>query len=273
MSATPLDIVIVSYNASAALAACLASLTEHAPARPHRVVVVDNASTDDSCGVAARVAPAALVLPQTRNLGFARANNIGIRATGSPLVLLLNSDTVVGSGAIDALVAGLESKERAVAAGPRLVDAEARVEVSWGPMMGPFNELRQKLLGTLYARGVGPVVRHIERLARTPREVAWVSGACLLVRRPAGEDAGWLDERFFMYAEDVDFCASLRSRGGRVLYVPDAEVRHLRGRSRATAADATYAHYRRSQLAFYEKHHPAWVPWLRLYVRLTTRSR
>ena len=92
--------------------------------------------------------------------------------------------------------------------------------------------------------------------------VDWVSGACLLVRRADAEAAGLLDERYFMYCEDVDFCAAIRARGGRVYFTPSAEVTHLRGRAAAVDPPATQAAYRRSHLAFYEKHHPAWVPLL-----------
>ena len=88
----------------------------------------------------------------------------------------------------------------------------------------------------------------------------WVSGACLLVRRADAEAAGLLDERYFMYTEDVDFCAAIRARGRQVLFTPDVEVVHLRGRSAASAPAATARGYRRSQLAFYAKHHPRWVP-------------
>jgi N-acetylglucosaminyl-diphospho-decaprenol L-rhamnosyltransferase len=95
-----------------------------------------------------------------------------------------------------------------------------------------------------------------------------VSGACLLVRRADAEAVGGLDERFFMYTEDVDFCAALRARGRRVLFTPAVEIVHLRGRSAATAPAATNAAYRRSHLAFYQKHHPALAPLLRLYHRL-----
>ncbi len=99
----------------------------------------------------------------------------------------------------------------------------------------------------------------------------WVSGACLLVRRVAAEQAGLLDERYFLYTEDVDFCAAIRRQGQRILFTPAAEIVHLRGRSRATAPAAMDAAYRRSHLAFYQKHHPRWVPLLRFYLRLKGR--
>jgi GT2 family glycosyltransferase len=117
-----------------------------------------------------------------------------------------------------------------------------------------------------------PLISHyVERLARDPRETDWVSGACLLVRRADAEAVGLLDERYFMYAEDVDFCAAIRARGRRILFVPGAEVVHLRGRSVASRPRATEMAYRRSQLAFYAKHHPGWTPFLRAYLKVRGR--
>lgn len=265
---TALDIVIVSYNARADLERCLAALWAHPPARETHVVVVDNASTDGSAEVASRAFPGARVLPQRENLGFSRANNVGIRATASPLVLLLNGDTIVPPGAIDALADALERTPEAAAAGPRLVDAAGRPEISFGRMISPWAEFQQKAIGRLYARGVAPVASWVRRRTSTPHFPDWVSGACLLVWRAEAEAVGLLDERYFLYTEDVDFCAALRRRGRRVLFTPAAEVVHLRGRSAASAPAATAALYRRSQVAFYEKHHPGWAPWLRLYLRL-----
>jgi hypothetical protein len=127
--------------------------------------------------------------------------------------------------------------------------------------------------GALYDRGWGPVRRRVERSLATPQEVDWVSGACLLVWRADAEAAGLLDERFFLYTEDVDFCASVRRRGRRVRFVPSVEVRHLRGRSRRASPSAASAAYRRSHLAFYAKHHPHWHRLLRTYLRLKGQRR
>jgi GT2 family glycosyltransferase len=89
-----------------------------------------------------------------------------------------------------------------------------------------------------------------------------------MVRRGDAETAGLFDDRYFMYAEDVDFCAALRARGKKVLFLPSAEVIHARGQSRALRPKATEVAYRRSQLAFYQKHRPAWVPFLRAYLKV-----
>ncbi|HXG56841.1 MAG TPA: glycosyltransferase family 2 protein [Vicinamibacterales bacterium] len=262
-----LSIVIVNFNGHGHLERCLASLAEHPPQVPHEVVVVDNASTDGSADMA-RAAPHVRVIALPNNVGFSAGNNAGIRATGGALILLLNNDTVVSEGAVDALVARLDAVPSAAVAGPRLIDGHGHTELSFGPMISPLAELRQKALVSLYARGVGPVSRWVERVTREEQFVDWVSGACLLVRRDVAAAAGLLDERFFLYTEDVDFCATVRAAGWKVLFTPAAVIVHLRGRSRATEPRAMHAAYRRSHLAFYAKHHPAWVPWLRLYLRL-----
>jgi GT2 family glycosyltransferase len=263
-----LSIVIVSYNAREHLENCLSSLAAVPPSIPHDITVVDNASSDDSVTVTRQRWPAVQVIAQSENTGFARANNAGIRATRGELILLLNSDTVVAAGAIDRLCERLQVVSAAAIAGPRLVDARGRAELSFGPMISPLGELRQKTTMALYAREVAPVVGWVERATTREHFVDWVSGACLLVHRRDAEAVGLLDERFFLYTEDVDFCASIRARGRQVLFTPVAEIMHLRGRSRASVPDRMNAAYRRSQIAFYEKHHPRWVPVLRAYLRL-----
>ena len=253
-----ISIIIVSFNARADLERCLESLHAPRPAAAHEILVVDNGSTDGSVAGTRRW-PDVRVIEVGSNAGFARANNIGIRASAGANLLLLNSDTVVPAGAIDGLLAELTRHPAVAVVGPRLVDAAGRAELSFGRMIGPLNELRQKRLAR---RG------DVERLTRQRQQPDWVSGACLLVRRADAEAVGGLDERYFMYTEDVDFCAAIRARGRKVLFTPDVEIVHLRGRSAASAPTATNAAYRRSQIAFYEKHHPAWAPWLKLYLRL-----
>lgn len=262
-----LAIVIAAYNARDELAAALTSLREAPPAVEHDVVVVDNHSSDGAAEMVRQRFPAMRVIEAGANLGFARATNIGIRATTGDLVLLLNPDTVVPAGAIDRLVARLEATPGAVAAGPRLVDASGRAELSFGDAYGPLRELRPKVLQAADRRGFGPARRWIERATSRERLVDWVSGACLLVRRDAAEAVGLLDERYFLYAEDVDFCAALRARGGRILFTPAAEVVHLRGRSGGPQAGATLDAWRRSHVAYYRKHLPRWAPWLARYLR------
>jgi GT2 family glycosyltransferase len=252
-----LSIIIVSFNARADLERCLDSLRTSDPVRPHEIIVVDNDSQDGSADAAAR-RHGVRVIRTGENRGFAHATNVGIRASSGSNLLLLNSDTVVPLGAVDRLLAILQQHPDVAVVGPRLVDAAGRAELSFGRMIGPLNELRQKWR----ARTA------VERLTRRQHHPDWVSGACLLVRRIDAEAVGLLDERFFMYTEDVDFCAAIRARGRRVLFTPEVEIVHLRGRSVAAAPEATRAAYRRSHIAFYRKHHPGWLPLLKLYLRV-----
>ena len=261
-----LSIIIVNFNGRGHLEGLLASLAKNPPATSHEIVVVDNASTDGSAALVKDVTGVRLIqLPA--NLGFSAGNNAGIRATAGELVLLLNSDTLIDPGVLDALIERLDAHPGAAIAGPRLVDAHGDPELSFGRMITPLTELRQKAIVSLYARGFGPVSRWVANATSTEHFVDWVSGACLLVRRAVAEQVGLLDERFFLYTEDVDFCASVRAAGYSVLFTPRSVVVHLRGRSRATVPRASNAAYRRSQLAFYAKHHPRYLPFVRAYLK------
>ncbi len=265
---TRLSIVIVSYNASEELAATLTSLTSAPPAHAHEIVVVDNASTDGAPAMVRARFPTVAVIDAGRNAGFSAGNNIGIRATRGDFVLLLNPDTIVPPGAVDALMDRLAARPDAGVIGPRIVDGQGHAELSFGDDLSPLGELRRKTLLGLDRRGVTAAARFIERATSTERDVDWVTGACLLVRRPAAEEAGLLDERYFLYAEDADFCAAVRARGHRVVFSPVAQIVHLRGRSAPSTGGAAHRAWQQSHLAYYRKHRPRWAPWLERYLRL-----
>jgi len=252
-----ISVIIVSFNARADLMACVLALKKNPPADGHEIIVVDNASSDGSAEAAQRI-PGVRVIQMGRNAGFAAANNAGIRESRGDLILLLNSDTLVPPGAIDRLATRLRETPTAAIAGPRLVDGEGQPELSFGRMLSPLNEWRQKRRSADWIREA------------TSREqlVDWVSGACLLVYRAEAEAVGLLDDRFFLYTEDVDFCHAVRRLGRQVLFTPDAEITHLRGRSRAAQPAASNAAYRRSHIEFYRKHHPLWAPLLKIYLWL-----
>ena len=265
-----LDIIIVNHNTAAHLTACLASLRDAPPAIAHYVCVVDNASSDGSIA-ATWDFPAVEVVPLAENVGFAAANNIGIRRTSSPLILLLNSDTIVPEGAIDKLVERLEATG-AAAAGPRLENAAGSPEVSFGRMLSPLAEAVQGIRVRLTTSKAPWARRYVAGHVSQERVVDWVSGACLLVRRAAALEAGLLDERYFMYEEDVDFCASLRAHGGRVIFTPASSVIHTRGGSFAATGQPVSPLYDRSHVRFYEKHAPHWVPLLKAWLAMRGRA-
>jgi GT2 family glycosyltransferase len=265
-----LSIVIVSFNARVDLANCLDSLLQHPPAVSHEVIVVDNGSTD-GCADEADKRPGIRVIRSATNVGFAVANNIGIRASSGTNVLLLNSDTIVPPGAIDGLVKRLADEPDVAVIGPRLVDGRGRIELSFGDMLTPWSEWRRQRLARALDNDDPAAVADVERRTANEHRPDWVTGACLLVRRADADAVGLLDERYFMYTEDVDFCASIRARGRQVLFTPAVDVMHLRGRSAATATAATRAAYERSHLAFYQKHHPLVARFLRLVRALRRR--
>jgi GT2 family glycosyltransferase len=263
-----LSIIIVTFNSKPDLDGCLRSVTQPSHRVDYEVVVVDNASTDGTPAYLRDRWPGVRLIEAGANLGFARANNLAVGQTFGELVLLLNPDTIVPPGAIDELVAALDGRPDAAVAGPRIVDVLGHAELSFGRMISPLAELRQKFLVAGNDRRIRPVSFVVDRMTRRTRTVDWVSGACLLIRRHDFEAVGLLDERFFMYAEDVDLCAAVRARGRTVLFVATVEIIHLRGRSVASVPQATERAYRRSHLAFYEKHHPAWAPFLRAYLKI-----
>jgi GT2 family glycosyltransferase len=268
---TRLAIIIVSYNSRKDLENALRSLTEPPAAVAHEIVIVDNASTDSTPVYVREQWPRVRLIASDSNLGFAQANNVGIRNTASDLVLLLNPDTIMTAAAVDRLVSIIDSRPEVAIVGPRIVDGRGRPELSFGAMISPWAELRQKLLVRGNDRGWRFITSRVERMTRRTHLVDWVSGACLLIRRRDLDEVGGFDARFFMYAEDVDLCAAVRARGRSVLFSAEPQVVHLRGQSAASAPDRVQNAYRRSQLAFYAKHHPAWLPFLKIYLRVVGR--
>ena len=266
-----LAIIIVTYNSVQEIGTCLESLVGHTGPFPTTITVVDNASPDGTAAHVRKGWPSVRVIDSGGNLGFARANNIGIRATSSDYVLLMNPDTVAPPGAVQTLVRGLASRPDAAIAGARLLGERGFPELSWGAPITPWNELRTMIVSRLYLRKVRLLVRHIDKLSRIGREVAWVSGACMVIRRPDLDAVGLLDERYFMYNEDVDLCLAMQKRGRRVLFIAGAEVLHHRGKSAARNPEMARLR-QQSHVAYYEKHLPRWTPLLRIYLKVTGKA-
>lgn len=266
-----LAIIVVTYNSAIEIGPCLDALVGHTAPFPTTITVVDNASGDGTADLVRTRWPSVQLIASPTNVGFSRANNMGIRATTSDYVLLMNPDTVAPPGAIPTLVRGLAGHPEAAIGGARLLSERGFPELSWGDPIGPWNELKRKLFSMLYYRKIRRIVRKVDKLSRQAREVSWVSGACMVIRRPDLEAVGLLDERYFMYTEDVDLCMAMHKRGRTVLYVAAAEVLHHRGRSAARNPE-TERMYRQSQVAYYDKHLPRWAGLLRAYLKLTGKS-
>lgn len=253
MSEPRVSVVIVSYNSREELLGCLFALRDHVSV-PHEIVVVDNQSGDGSVDAVRAAHPQVKVLQNDENLGFAKANNRGFQATSAPYILVLNSDALVRPGTVEGLLALLEEREEVGLVGPRTLNTDGSVQVSFGPMLTPVREFFQRRL----VRGVRERRRRhmerAERLSRVEHEPVWVSASCFLARREALAAVGGFDEEFFLYEEDVDLCVRLRAAGWSVLFTPQFEVVHRLGASMESARDRARLEYHRSHLRFYAKH-------------------
>ena len=263
-----LTIVIVSYNTRDTLVRCLKALHDSPLKVAHQIIVVDNASSDGTVDLIRTKWPSLRIIRMDFNAGFSAANNAAIDSSQSELVLLLNSDTVPAPNSIDNLVSALDNNSDVAAAGPRLINLRGQVELSFGRMISPWNEAWQKLVTLGITEQFPFFTSWLKRKTHTTHYPDWISGACMLVRRTDGDTVGWLDERYFLYTEDVDFCAALRAVGHRILFTPNAEVVHIGGQSGSSDPLATHYLYRKSHLAFYAKHHPRWHAPLRWLLRL-----
>jgi len=248
-----LAVVVVSFEARETLLAGLGALRAHT-SLPLELVVVDNASTDGSADAVRASDPEALVIANAENVGFARACNQGWRASRAPHVLFLNPDAEVTPGAVETLARLLEDRPAVGAAGPRTRGSDGTIQVSAGPDLTPLAELRQRRLVLGVARREAQALAQAEALHAREHDPAWISGSCLVVRRTALEAVGGFDERFFLYEEDADLCRRLREAGWRVVFTPEAEVKHHLGRSMSKAPRRARLEYHRSHRLYYAKH-------------------
>lgn len=231
-----LSIIIVNYRTPDLVLNCLASLQNQIDESQDVVVVVDNASDDGSMseiesGVSAQNWHRWVRLLQSPdNRGFSSGNNQGIRAIKANAYLLLNSDTIVRPGAIKSLLSALQGNEHAGLLSPRLEWPDGTPQVSCFRFLTPISEF-------INAAATGPVTKLLNRynvplpLSELPFAPEWTSFACVLIRHEVIEQVGFLDEGYFMYYDDVDYCRRARDRGWKVMHWPEARVVHLRGGS------------------------------------------
>lgn len=245
--------VVVSHNTRADLLRCLDALRRNVTL-PIEVVVVDNASRDGSADAARRSWPEARVIENAENLGFARANNLGLRGVRAPYALILNSDAEVAPGCVEALAALLDRTPDVGLVGPRTLSGDGTIQVSSGPALTPLAEWRQRrLVKGVRARSAN-ALREAELRASREHEPDWLSASCLLARRRALEAVGGFDESFFLYEEDVDLCLRVRRAGWRIVFTPAAQVVHHLGRSVEASPERARFEYQRSHLLYYRKH-------------------
>ena len=250
------SILIVSWNTRDLLARCLATVSAEARRLGPGLVetcVVDNASSDGSAWMVREGFPGVRLLDNRVNVGFARATNQAIRDSTGRYLLLLNPDTEVAPGALEALVRFMDEHPRAGAAGARLFNPDGTLQPSCHPAPALSRELwRLFHLDALWPYACYPMATWD---LHTPRQVDVVQGACLMVRRSALNDVGLLDEDYFIYSEEVDLCRRLRRRGWQVYWVPQAAVLHYGGRSTRQHARAMFVRLYQGKVLYFRKHH------------------
>jgi GT2 family glycosyltransferase len=223
-----ISVVIVCTNERDLLRTCLSSILGSPPREPLELIVVDNASDDGSAEMVKEAFPSVRIITNEQRLGFAPNNNIGMRETSGRYLLLINSDAWVQPGAIDKLAAFMDANRQVGICGPRILNPDGSLQLS----CRKFPTVRSVLMRRI------PPVRWLlpERILTehmmedwdhgSDRTVDWLLSACLLVRRKAVDEVGMMDDAYFLYAEDVDWCWRMWQQGWEVYYVPEAEAFH-----------------------------------------------
>jgi GT2 family glycosyltransferase len=278
MTSPDLSVCIVNWNTRDDLEQAIDSVLKADPSLDLQVIVVDNASADGSAEMVRRRFPGVLLIESGGNLGFARGYNRAAAEARGRYLLMLNPDTATRPGALGRLVDFLDSNPEAGAAGPRLLNRDGSLQYSCRRFPKPLAAVfRNTVLGR-----VAPGNRFsreylmVEWDHGEAREVEWVSGAAICIRRESWEEVGGFDEGFFMYAEDMDWCLRAQQAGWRICYVPEAVIAHCIGRSSDQRPLAMVGQFHRSMARFYGKHYARrwprgtrWLPLFGIWARAT----
>jgi GT2 family glycosyltransferase len=228
-----LSIIIVNWNSIEFTKNCIASLYATTQGLNYEIIVVDNASSDD-CHTLSQTFPEVKLVRSDRNIGFARANNLGVEHSQGAKVLFLNPDTLILKDAIAKMVLALDSAPDMGAVGARLLNGDLTLQVS---CVQPFPTIPNQLLAIDWFKRGWPTLRLwgtdalFSSAPGLVREVEVVSGACLMVKRDVFQHVQGFSPEYFMYAEEVDLCYKIRRAGRKICHVSDANVVHFGGQS------------------------------------------
>jgi GT2 family glycosyltransferase len=228
-----LSIIIISFNTKDFLNKCLTSVFENISKKiSFEVIVVDNDSRDDSVEMVKKEFPKVILIQNKKNLGFAKANNVGIKRTKGDYVLFLNSDTVVPKETMEYMLDFMDKNQKVGASTCKVLMVNGQIDdASHRGFPTPWNALCHfSGLSKLFPKSKlfsGYSLGYMD--LNTTHKIDALAGAFMLTRREAGKDAGWWDEDYFFYGEDLDFCYQLQKRGWDVYYVPDVSILHYKG--------------------------------------------
>ena len=252
-----ISIIIVSWNACDYLRDCLDSIRQTGASSVKEVIVVDNASTDGSPEMVAEHFPEVTLIQSEENLGFARANNMGIkRATGS-MFALVNSDVIIHPGCLETLAAYLDQHNDVGLVGPRVIGGDGNLQRTCRKVPTIWNTVCRILaLDRIFPEWQmlsGFEVPHRKLYKCMEAEV--LSGCICVARKKAVDEVGGMDEQFFFYAEDIDWCKRLRNAGWKLMFVPEASATHFGGGSTSNAPLRYSIEILRATMKYWRKHH------------------
>lgn len=252
-----LSIIIVTWNGKRYALECLESLHAYPMEVPIEIIVVDNASTDGTPETIRNRFPDVHLVKNQANLGFAKANNIGVALSRGNYVCLINSDVVVFPGCLDRMLALMQTNHDIGILGPKMVCSDGSIGLSVMQLPTVWNTFCAAVaLHSIFSNSklfAGFSVR--SDAIRTVKDVQVVTGWFWMVSRTAVKQVGGLDERFFMFGEDIDWCHRFRKAGWRVVFCGEAEALHYGGASSADAPARFYVEMRRANLQYFHKHH------------------
>lgn len=252
-----ISVVIVSWNAKSYLLKCLDSVLRQSPPDQLEVIVVDNASTDGSPEAIRDNYPGVKLICNGGNDGFAKGNNIGIRASCGEYLFLINSDVVVSDGCFKKLVRYMDAHSEVGMLGPRILGTDGKFQRNCMGFPSLWNTLcRAVALDTLFPRSrlFGSFFLTFWNFDDT-RPVDVINGCFWVLRRAAMDEVGLLDERFFMYGEDVDWCRRFTQKEWKIVFCADAEALHYGGASSANAPIKFDIEMQRANYQYWRKHH------------------
>ncbi len=252
MPGDTLTIVIVTWNTRELTLGCLASIEKADPSHAWRVIVVDNASSDQTPESIREKFPWVELIANRENLGFGRANNLALRQVTSKYVFCLNSDTRLPEKTVPVFLDFLDANPEAGLAGGQLIYPDGRPQNSIASFPTLLTELTNKsLLQVLFPRKF-PGKRH--RPTR-PTDVDSVIGAAMMIRMEALRSVGYFDEGYFFFLEETDLCFRLKKAGWRIVFLPAARIIHFQGSSVRQVKPRARVEYQRSLIRYFEKNH------------------
>lgn len=256
-----LSVIIVSWNARSFLLECLRSVKQETAPYNTEIIVVDNASTDGSCDAVRTKFPDVELIRNSENLGFAKANNIGIGKSSGKYVCLVNSDVTVMKDCIVRMAYYLDAHPEIGMLGPKIRNSDGSLQSSCRGFPTLWNNLCRALaLDTFFPRLKlfgGKMMKYW--MHDEIRSVDVLSGCFWMVRREALDEVGLLDERFFIYAEDIDWCRRFHKTGWDVVLFPYAEAVHFGGASSSNAPTRFYVEMQRANWLYWKKYHNTFV--------------